>query len=64
MKQAREALERLGVLDMQGVWIGAQGSVGSDTLEETRSPIDGSVLASTRTPRTGRTAPGSGAAAR
>ena len=48
MKEARKALERLGVRDLQGVWIGSQGLSGTDTLEEARSPIDGSVLASIR----------------
>jgi aldehyde dehydrogenase (NAD+) len=45
-EEAREVLHHLGVRAPHGVWLGAQGSEGSGSVHESRSPIDGSVLGS------------------
>jgi aldehyde dehydrogenase (NAD+) len=46
--KVRDALQRLGVDETYGVWIGADGSAGSGEVHEVRSPIDGSALGSIR----------------
>ena len=44
MNGAQDALKRLGVRTVHGVWLGADGSHGSGESHEARSPIDGSLL--------------------
>jgi aldehyde dehydrogenase (NAD+) len=46
VKQARDALKRLGVSELHGVWLGPASSAGSGGVHEGRSPIDGSALGS------------------
>ncbi|MDH3728338.1 MAG: aldehyde dehydrogenase family protein, partial [Myxococcales bacterium] len=45
-KEVRDVLQRLGVHETHGVWLGADGSAGSGDMREGRSPIDGSLLCS------------------